>query len=188
MKKIITILAAVLLSAVALRAQNTVVADTVIYRQSAAIDSTLHGKNILTLLPSKAKGAKADVKVYQSQAIIDALKKQIAANSSRTISGYRVRIFFDNSQNARGASEAALARFCSSHPGIAAYRSFQSPYFKVTVGDFRTKSEAMELLEAIKSEFPAAFVQKENINYPVADKAHSYIADTVKVVRKAIKI
>lgn len=187
MRRITAIALFMLLSAFALRAQNVQSADSIVYRQAAAIDSTLQGKNIMNLLPSKSKGSKADVKVYQSQAIVDALKKQMASNHSRTISGYRVRIFFDNSQTSRNASEATLARFCASHPGIAAYRSFQSPYFKVTVGDLRTKSEAMELLERIKGEFPSAFIVKENINYPVVDRNNSYVVDTVKVTRKVVR-
>lgn len=187
MKRILAIASFMLLMVVAAKAQTVQTADSVVYRQAAAIDSTLQGKNIMTILPSKSKGGKADVKVYQSQAIVDALKKQIASNHSRTISGFRVRIFFDNSQSARNASEATLARFCASHPGIPAYRSFQSPYFKVTVGDLRTKSEAMELLERIKGEFPSAFIVKENINYPVVDRNHAYVTDTVKVYRKSAK-
>jgi len=182
MRRILAMTVIALLSTFALRAQ-TQATDSVIYRQTAAIDSTLHGKNILNLLPSKSKGGKADVKIYQSQAIADALQKQVAGNSSRAISGYRVRIFFDNSQTARNASEATLARFSASHPGVAAYRSFQSPYFKVTVGDFRTKSEAMELLERIKGEFPSAFIVKENIGYPVADREHSFVTDTITVYK-----
>ena len=87
-----------------------------------------------------------------------------------------------NAQNARTASEEVLKRFLSRWHGIPAYRSYQNPFFKVTVGDFRTKSEALELLEQIKGEFPAAFILKENINYPVIDKTHSYDIDTVKVV------
>jgi hypothetical protein len=67
--------------------------------------------------------------------------------------------------------------------GIRAYRTYANPYFKVTVGDFRTKSEAMELLSRIKSIFPAAFVVKENISYPVVDKSNAYVVDTVKVLR-----
>jgi hypothetical protein len=41
----------------------------------------------------------------------------------------------------------------------------------------------MELLQRIKRDFPTAFVVKENINYPVVDKEHSYVVDTVKVFR-----
>ena len=66
---------------------------------------------------------------------------------------------------------------------MAAYRSYVNPYFKVTVGDFRTRSEAMQLLMEIKSDFPAAFIVKENINYPVIDKENAFIVDTVKVLR-----
>ena len=53
----------------------------------------------------------------------------------------------------------------------------------MTVGDFRTKSEAMELLERIKHEFPSAFVVKENISFPVVDKEKAYVTDTLKVLR-----
>ncbi len=189
MKKLVSIAVLLLLSAMAMRAQEVryEVADSVVYRQAAQIDSTLYGRNVLSLLPSRSKGDNADVHVYQSQAIVDALGKQIASNPTRTVSGYRVRIFFDNSQTSRKESEAILSRFATKYPGIAAYRSYQSPYFKVTVGDFRTKSEAMELLERIKGEFPAAFVLKENINYPVVDKEHAYVTDTVKVNRKALR-
>lgn len=187
MRKILTILTFIFCS-IAAYAQNIpngyTPADSVIYKPAAAIDSTLHGKHIMSLMPSKEKGDKADVNISQSQAIINALNAHIANNPNRTISGYRVRIFFDNNQNARQASENTLKDFCRKHPEISAYRSFQSPYFKVTVGDFRTKSEAMELLERIKGEYPSAFILKENINYPTIDKEHSFVIDTVQVLRK----
>lgn len=157
--------------------------DSIVYRQAATLDSTLVGRNILSMMPSKAAGGKADVKIHQSQNISAALQKHIANNPSRSITGYRVRIYFDNAQNARTASEETLDRFLSKYHGVPAYRSYQSPFFKVTVGDFRTRSEALELLERIKGEFPTAFILKENINYPVIDKKRSFVVDTVSVSR-----
>ena len=76
-----------------------------------------------------------------------------------------------------------MKRFRSLYPEIVAYRIYANPYFKVTVGDFRTKSEAMELLTRIKGAFPSAFVVKENIEYPVVDSENAVIVDTVKVLR-----
>ena len=76
-----------------------------------------------------------------------------------------------------------MGRFKAAYPGHGAYRSFASPYFKVTVGDFRTKSEAMQLMRSLKSDFPSAFVVKENINYPIVDRSHAYVVDTVAVAR-----
>ncbi len=185
MKRLL-ILTALLLAGVLAHAQGQVQVDTIIYRQTAALDSALQGKSIFNLLPAKAKGDAADVKVHQSQAIASAFNRYIAAGRNRTLNGYRVRIYFDNTQNARAASQAALARFAGRVPGVAAYRSYQNPFFKVTVGDFRTRSEAMELLERIKGDFPSAFVVRESINYPVADRQHSYIADTVRVYHSAL--
>ena len=82
-----------------------------------------------------------------------------------------------------------MKKFEALYHDVSAYRSYANPYFKVTVGDCRTKSEAMELLERIKHEFPSAFVVKENINYPVVDRENAYVTDTVKVLRpKAVKL
>ena len=71
-------------------------ADSVVYRQAAAMDSTLVGKSIFGLLSSHPYG-EGDVKIHQSQSIVNAMKLQIASNSSRKLTGYRVRIFFANS-------------------------------------------------------------------------------------------
>jgi hypothetical protein len=154
--------------------------DSVIYRPVATADSTLVGKNIFNVLPD-------NVNVRQSQQIANSMKSHVASNGARTISGYRVRIFFDNKQNARTESETVLKRFNGLYPDVMAYRIYANPYFKVTVGDFRTKSEAMALLARIKGAFPSAFVVKENIEFPVVDKDNAVIADTIKVMRPVRK-
>ena len=172
-----------------LKAQEIVVpegyqlVDSIVYRPAAAADSTLTGKSIYSILPSKEDGAAADVNVYQSSVMTKSMEGHISTNSQRTTSGYRVRIFFDNKQSARNESEAALKRFESLYHDVSAYRSYANPYFKVTVGDFRTKSEAMEHLERIKQDFPSAFVVKENINFPIVDKNNAFVVDTIKVLR-----
>ncbi|MBR5299632.1 MAG: SPOR domain-containing protein [Bacteroidales bacterium] len=154
--------------------------DSVVYKPVATADSTLAGKNIFNVLPDK-------VNVHQSQQIANSMTSHVASNKSRTMSGYRVRIFFDNKQNARAESEATLKKFKGLFPEVMAYRIYANPYFKVTVGDFRTKSEAMDLLGRIKGAFPSAFVVKENIEYPVVDKDNAVIADTIKVMRPVRK-
>ena len=69
------------------------------------------------------------------------------------------------------------------YPGVAVYRTYTNPYFKVTVGDCRTKSEAMKLLSRIKRNFSSAFVVKENIEYPLVDDEAAYTVDTIRVLR-----
>ena len=157
--------------------------DSLVYRFVSGAETTLIGKDIFHAMPLKARGDKADVEIYQSQEVANALRGQVASNGSRMINGFRVRIFFDNKQSARAESEAVLKRFEELHRDIKAYRTYANPYFKVTVGDFRTKSEAMEVLSRIKTEFPSAFVVKESIEYPIVDRTNVYVVDTVKVLR-----
>lgn len=157
--------------------------DSLVYRPASAVDTTLAGKNILDVMPKKAAGGNADVNVQQSENIDIALQEHVDANARRKLNGYRVRIFFDNKQSARTASEETLKRFESMYHDVVAYRTYANPYFKVTVGDFRTKSEAMALLERIRYEFPSAFVVKENISFPVVDQANAFVVDTLKVLR-----
>ena len=186
---IVFLIAAVLSGLNAVSAQEIVVpegyelADSIVYRPVSAVDTTLAGKNILYIMPKKDMGSIADVNVYQADTISQAVLEHVAANADRAMNGYRVRIFFDNKQSARTASEETLKRFESMYHDVVAYRTYANPYFKVTVGDFRTKSEAMALLERIRYEFPSAFVVKENIAFPVVDKENAYVTDTLKVLR-----
>ncbi len=161
--------------------------DSLVYVPVSAVDSTLAGKNIFEIMPSKMDGDEAEVVINQSSLVSGSLKSQIASNGQRTMSGYRVRIFFDNKQSARNESEATLAKFKSIFPDVMAYRIYVNPYFKVTVGDFRTKSEAMALLSRIKGAFPSAFVVKENIAYPFVDAKRTVYIDTVKILRPKVK-
>lgn len=162
------------------RANAQEVKDTVIYHIASAVDSSLVGTSVLDIMPAKSKGDAADINISQSHSTIERLNNYILRNKERVMSGYRVRIFFDNKQSARAASESAMETFNKNYHGIPAYRSYQSPFFKVTVGDFRTKSEAMVLLKSLKNLFPSAFIVKENINYPAADREHTFVADTVR--------
>ncbi len=79
------------------------------------------------------------------------------------IKGYRVRIFFDNSQSARGQAAETLSRFRELYPAIPAYMSYENPYFKVTVGNCTSKEEAIILKGRIEGSFSRAFITMEDI-------------------------
>lgn len=135
------------------------------FRQSLEIDTLLMGRNIYDLLNEKGI-ISGRVKITQSGTLTKAMRQHSTDNASKRINGYRVRIYFDNSQNARYQSERILERFAEEYPNIRVYRSHVSPYFKVTVGDFRTRGDAYMLADKLKSSYPAAFIVKETINYP----------------------
>ena len=152
-----------------------------------AVDSVYVIGDVFLDMPSRSEGDAATVEIRQSEILETSMRQHIRKNASRTIPGYRVRIFFDNKQSARSESESAIGLFRTICPGVASYRSYSNPYFKVTVGNFRTKSEAQKLLARIKGNFPGAFIVKENIRFPyVGAEESEYRVDTVKVLRPVV--
>lgn len=79
------------------------------------------------------------------------------------IGGYRVRIFFDNSQAARPNANTTRNKFNEMFPDIPSYISYENPYWKVTVGNCISNEEAIILWGRVKSTFDRAFVIREEI-------------------------
>ncbi len=72
-----------------------------------------------------------------------------------TRTGYRVQVFDDNNpRTARNNAESAHARMRAGFPHLRSYLTFNSPYWRVKVGDFRTRAEAQAVLEQIKAANP----------------------------------
>jgi len=151
MKRIIFILTALLLSCAALMAQDTT--------RTAPMDSTLVGRDILSVLGPGAQ-------VEQSSTIRQALRQYTISNAEKPITGYRIRVFYDNGPQARVKSQSIEQALKKQFPEVMVYRCFESPNYKVSIGDFRSKDEALRIFNAIKGTYPTAFIIKESINYP----------------------
>jgi len=148
MKKILLTLLLVLVSGAVLRAQEFRV-DTM---KVSRVDSTLVGRNVLSVLGS-------GVTVNQSSAMRSALDRYVQNNANKKLSGYRIRVYFENGQNARARSEAIARSVSNAYPGMGVYRTFESP-------NFRTKDEALKVYQSLKAFYPTALLLKDTINYP----------------------
>ena len=129
------------------------------------MDSTFLKKDIFSILQERGPYS-SGVIVQQTENLRNAFYNHIALASNKKIYGYRVRIFFDNSQSARVKSSNVKTNFLASYSDIPAYWTYDEIYYKVTVGDFRTKSEAMMILRKLQPEFPSSFLVKMPINFP----------------------
>jgi hypothetical protein len=127
------------------------------------VDSSLAGLSVYDYI-SSIDGGK--IVIRKNAAIDTAFEKYILANPDRRVSGYRIRLYFDNKQDARTVSSDIEEKFREAFPKIPVYRSYNSPFFKVVVGDFRTKSDAVTVLDTVKRSFPDAFIIRERIIYP----------------------
>lgn len=153
-----------------LRAQNVqalqqlVQADTVVLQKKPLADSSLVGTAVFQLLEQETGGGK--VELVQPEEMEKAYGKYVKANGEKKRNGYRVRLFFDNKQSARVESEELEKEFQQQFPQIPTYRTYTNPFFKVVVGDYRTKSDAIRALNKILPFYPKAIVVKEYIYFP----------------------
>ena len=129
------------------------------------LDSTLVGVSIFNLVESTDTSL-GKVKINQPNYMGDAFSRFILSNEETQQHGYRIRLFFSNKQNARVESEKLEDEFNNMFPLIPTYRSYTTPYFKIVVGDYRTKSDAMHAYGTIKQEYPNAIIVKDYIEFP----------------------
>lgn len=90
--------------------------------------------------------------------------KHLARNKQVSgVPGYRIRIFSDSGIGAKEEQQRVRARFLSLYPDVDAYYHYDEPYFKVYVGDCRTKSEALKLYDRVKNNFPNPILVPDDI-------------------------
>ncbi len=126
----------------------------------APLDSALLGKNIFSILGPGAK-------VHQSAEVRQAMAQYVEKNAGKSVSGYRIRVFYDNSPQARTRSETIEQNLLEQYPGYKVYRSFESPNYKVLIGNFRSKDEALRLFNMLRKSYPTAYIIKDSIEYPL---------------------
>lgn len=76
--------------------------------------------------------------------------------SNNKTAGYRIQIFSDN--NSRSAKNEARSRaraIESRFPQYRTYVTFNSPYWRLRVGDFKIQHDAVQAADEIKKAFPA---------------------------------
>lgn len=107
----------------------------------------------------------AMVRVNESGSVRSAVASVESKSRRREVEGYRVVIFSDNGQYAGDNAKKVLETFRKNHPHINAYMVYESPYFKVSVGDCLTLEEASHLMLQLDDEYPELFPKREVIKY-----------------------
>jgi len=99
----------------------------------------------------------SSVIVHKDPRVDVLLKKQGEANAAvrkanaRTAKGYRLLVV---NTNKRDEAIAAKTKVYTNFPELKAYLSYQSPYFKLKVGNFKTREEAKEYQKYLQAFFP----------------------------------
>jgi hypothetical protein len=104
------------------------------------------------------------VKVKSDPSVDSLIERNIEANKAANgIQGYRVQIFFGSE---RKAANDAKTKFLQMMPEEEVYLIYQQPYFKVRVGDYRTRLEAEAVYRKLLYDFEKVFIIPDKINLP----------------------
>jgi hypothetical protein len=92
------------------------------------------------------------------------MNRHVAINQAkRTMPGYRVQIFFGPQ---RLKANEVKTDFLQIYPAVGAYLIYQQPNFKIRVGDFKTRLEAMKFLKELQPLYSTAFLVKDEVKLP----------------------
>ena len=113
---------------------------------------------MIVALRANAQVDSANGVVVHKDPRIDLLvKKQIDINEEttrdtrRTMSGYRIQVINSNDRN---KVFAVKAKIYQSYPELKPYLMYQPPFYKLKVGNFKTKEEAEEYRKELSREYP----------------------------------
>lgn len=134
-------------------AQKLVIADTLIFGDFSE------------------KTSEGNLKIFQDTIITSYLLANIENDSKITgiKNGYRIQIFSTSGQNARENTKKTKKQFIELFPDYNTsniYISYQPPFFKLRVGNYRNKFEAITFYKHCARQFPNAYIVKTSIKYP----------------------
>jgi hypothetical protein len=123
-----------------------------------------------------AQDSSATVVVHKDPRVDILVKKQADVNAaikrstSRTARGYRILVI---NTNKRDEAIAAKTRIYTNFPELKAYLVYQSPYFKLKAGNFRTREEAQQYQRNLSIYFPKGVFIVNDIIEVVPEKDNS---------------
>ena len=115
----------------------------------AQSDTTLNEKKDITSINEQG----INVLVHKYENILKA---------KNGVDGWRVQLLFKAKQK---EIMQLKIDFINLYPKIPAYLEYNDPYYKIRVGDFRTKLEAIKIKHQISKHFPGAYPVPEIINF-----------------------
>lgn len=105
--------------------------------------------------------------IEQDQRIEQLIQRQKEIHSAdNTIDGFRIQIFMESGNEAVEMANQAMEEFKEKYPDIPVYLVFGQPYYRLRVGDFRTRLEAEKAFQTLSKDYKKAFVTSDRIQLP----------------------
>ncbi len=103
--------------------------------------------------------------VRQDPRIDTLVNRHILANAKKNgVDGWRIQIYRGGHRTAQEEANKVRANFIDDFPDLQTYLTFDKPnWFKVKVGDFRSREEAAPVFYKILEKYPDAYLIRDVI-------------------------
>lgn len=110
---------------------------------------------------SLSVNASKNYTIYQDEKIGELAEKYVEFNRKREFGeGYRIQVTYTNVRDEVYQSKGAMYK---QFPELASYVEYEQPYYKLRIGDFKTRLEATYYLQQVITLYPGAFIVKDKI-------------------------
>jgi len=135
-----------------------------------SLSASLYGQDdfkIVDLLNKNRSEEEKEMLIIRQDSRIDTLvNRHIIANAHKNgVRGYRIQIYRGGHRTAQDEANRVMAGFINEFPDIPTHLSFDKPnWFKVKVGDFRSREEAALCFYRILQKYPDAYLIRDDID------------------------
>lgn len=98
--------------------------------------------------------------------------------ADNTIDGYRIQIFMESGNDAVEHANVAMEEFKVLHPDIPIYLIFGQPYYRLRVGDYKTRLEVEKAFQTLNKDYKKAFITGDRIQLP-----YNVFCDSIYVIQ-----
>lgn len=124
------------------------------------------GQVITNELPAdvirEAVPGQGKVIIHEEEGIPFLLNTHIEMNKRhKYVDGYRIQLYSGSGQQAKHKALGVKGKVLDLFSDEPIYLSFTAPFWRVRVGNYRNKHEALGLLNRLKKEFPNGYIVKD---------------------------
>ncbi|RLD69335.1 MAG: hypothetical protein DRI95_00365 [Bacteroidetes bacterium] len=132
---------------------------TGVYAQQRRIELAQTG-----LMPESYSANNAQVFINENPKLLNIIKYHKKLNEENLeIRGWRIRVYMGSGKDARAQANSIKLRIRNSYPDVEPHLVHHSPYFKILVGDFRTRIDAESFRKKIRRQYPNCYVVESEI-------------------------
>ncbi len=126
-----------------------------LFTVSLLFSASLKAQDSLTVIEGK------NYRIYEDAKVADLEQKYLEFNRKKEYyEGYRIQVNYTNVRDEVYQSKGAMYK---QFPELASYVEYEQPYYKLRIGDFKTRLQATYYLQQVILLYPGAFIVKDKI-------------------------